>query len=257
MSQHDYTIDNQAAASARADINLALKALASNNSGATAPTTTFANMLWYDTTSDLLKIRNEADDGWITIGRLNQSSSRFDIPSGANVVSTGGVKEGILTTQAISTWQAGASTEETLVSPAKIKSAVDALGSVSDLIPSDMSTTGAGSILLKHFAGGNSTMAILTAISGTVNIGCGFTATRSCTITLKFYVYIPTPAGNSVKVIKNGVAINTYTSGGNKSVDITLSEGDSVALELQGGSGTTTSVRDCGVYANKRSLVIV
>ena len=59
MAQHDYNIANQTAASARTDINNALAATVSTNSGATAPATTFANMMWYDTANDLLKIRNE------------------------------------------------------------------------------------------------------------------------------------------------------------------------------------------------------
>ena len=39
MSQHDFDIANQSASSARADINNALKALASLSSGATEPST--------------------------------------------------------------------------------------------------------------------------------------------------------------------------------------------------------------------------
>lgn len=78
MSQHSYTIANQLAPSARADINLALKALASNNSGATAPSTTYANQFWYDTTNDQLKVRNEANSGWIVIGAIDQTNNKFE-----------------------------------------------------------------------------------------------------------------------------------------------------------------------------------
>jgi len=53
MSQHDMTVDNAGAATVRVDINSALQALASTSSGATAPTTTFANQLWYDTASKI------------------------------------------------------------------------------------------------------------------------------------------------------------------------------------------------------------
>ena len=35
---------------------------------ATAPTSTSAGLLWFDTTADELKIRNEADSAWITLG---------------------------------------------------------------------------------------------------------------------------------------------------------------------------------------------
>lgn len=78
MSQHDYTIANQTASNARTDINNALKALASLNSGASAPTTTYANMLWYETDTNTLKMRNEANSAWITLFTLDQTNTRVD-----------------------------------------------------------------------------------------------------------------------------------------------------------------------------------
>ena len=77
MSQNDFVITNQTAPNFRADLNLALQALASNSSGASAPATTYANMLWYDTSSNILKMRNEADDAWIDLGTLDQSGNTF------------------------------------------------------------------------------------------------------------------------------------------------------------------------------------
>jgi len=78
MAQHDYNIANQAAASARSDINNALAAASSTNSGATEPATKFANMMWYDTTNDLLKIRNEGNTAWISLGTVDQVNSKFE-----------------------------------------------------------------------------------------------------------------------------------------------------------------------------------
>jgi len=77
MAQHDYVIDNQTAPNFRADLNNALAAIVSTNSGSSAPSTTYANMMWYDTTTDILKIRNEADDNWINLGTLDQSTNTF------------------------------------------------------------------------------------------------------------------------------------------------------------------------------------
>jgi hypothetical protein len=74
MAQHDYVIDNQTFPDTRADINSALAAIVSNNSGATAPLTTYAYQLWYDTTNDILKIRNADDDAWITLFTFNQTA---------------------------------------------------------------------------------------------------------------------------------------------------------------------------------------
>lgn len=66
--QHDYVIGNAAGSVVRADINNALQAIVTNNSGASAPATTYPNMWWYDTSTSLLKRRNNANDTWITTG---------------------------------------------------------------------------------------------------------------------------------------------------------------------------------------------
>lgn len=78
MAQHDYNIANQTTAAFRTDLNNALSAIVSNNSGTSAPSTTFANQWWYDTTNDILKIRNEADTAWINVGYINQISGEFE-----------------------------------------------------------------------------------------------------------------------------------------------------------------------------------
>ena len=65
MSQHDYNIANGGGAAVRADINNALLAILSQNSGATAPTTTKPFMPWYDTANGIIKIRNSADTAWL------------------------------------------------------------------------------------------------------------------------------------------------------------------------------------------------
>lgn len=84
MAQHDYSIANQTAPSLRTDLNNALSAIVSQNSGTTAPSTTYANMLWYDTTNDILKMRNEANTGWIELLTLDQGSN---LASPSNIAS--------------------------------------------------------------------------------------------------------------------------------------------------------------------------
>ena len=79
MANHDYNIANQTAPNFRADLNNALLAIVSTNSGSSAPSTTFANMLWYDTTNNQLKMRNEADSAWITLLESDQSNNRVNI----------------------------------------------------------------------------------------------------------------------------------------------------------------------------------
>jgi hypothetical protein len=82
MSQHDLNIADQGFPATRADLNNALAALASNSSGTSEPSTTYANQLWYDTSNDLLKFRNEANSAWITLAYMNQTTSEWEIRSG-------------------------------------------------------------------------------------------------------------------------------------------------------------------------------
>lgn len=67
MAQHDYNIANGSGLTVRTDMNAVLLAILTNNSGATAPTTTQPFMWWYDTTTSLLKIRNAGNTAWDTI----------------------------------------------------------------------------------------------------------------------------------------------------------------------------------------------
>ena len=75
MSQHDFNIANQLFPATRADLNNALVALASNSSGDAEPGTTYANQWWYETDTNILKIRNEANNGWVEIATLDQTSN--------------------------------------------------------------------------------------------------------------------------------------------------------------------------------------
>jgi trimeric autotransporter adhesin len=96
MSQNDFTIANQGFPAFRADLNTALQALATNNSGATAPSTTFANMWWYDSATDIMYIRNEDNDAWIKFAELDQTNDKF-ILSGTLQLDDGTVSAPALT----------------------------------------------------------------------------------------------------------------------------------------------------------------
>ena len=86
MAQHDYNIANQSGADFRADLNNALSAIVTVNSGATEPSTTFAHQLWVDTANSVLKIRNAADNAWITTGVSITASNTFTGDLTGNVV---------------------------------------------------------------------------------------------------------------------------------------------------------------------------
>jgi len=74
MAQHDYDIANGTGAAVRTDINNVLDAVVSQNSGGSAPSTTFSYQQWADTTAGLLKIRNGANNAWVTVGTLDAAN---------------------------------------------------------------------------------------------------------------------------------------------------------------------------------------
>ena len=86
MATHDYVIANGTGAAVRSDLNGALAAIVSNNSGATAPATTYAYQWWADTTTGLLKIRNSANSAWVTLFELDGTLIASDISLGAGTV---------------------------------------------------------------------------------------------------------------------------------------------------------------------------
>jgi len=95
VATHDYIIANGTGAAVRSDLNDALLAIVSNNSSATAPATTYAYQWWPDTTAGLLKIRNSANNAWVTVGTL--ASTNLGLASLAGATFTGDVILGTTT----------------------------------------------------------------------------------------------------------------------------------------------------------------
>jgi hypothetical protein len=80
MSQAtDYVLANQSGANFRSELNSVLAAVSSTNSGSTAPTTMYAYMMWVDTgvSPALLKLRNGANNAWITLGDVTLTNFGF------------------------------------------------------------------------------------------------------------------------------------------------------------------------------------
>ena len=206
MSQHDFNIANQTAPSFRTDLNNALQALATLSSGASAPSTTFANMLWYDTTNNILKMRSEADDAWISIGYLDQSVNAFRILDDTQVTNTSGTQTGLLGDQATATWEAGTGTTESLVSPAKVKAAIDALATttIADGSITEAKLASSAVSRVKMKTGTN---------SGSYSTGSGG---GSGTINMDAYSFFPAYNGNGTVSIggtsADAPAINWSTS---------------------------------------------
>jgi hypothetical protein len=86
MAQHDYNIANQSGQAFRADLNNALAAIVSGNSGASAPSTTYAYQYWVDTSTGpaTLKQRNSSNNAWITIGQLDTANLQAGLASIVN-----------------------------------------------------------------------------------------------------------------------------------------------------------------------------
>lgn len=70
MPQAIASIPNTNFPTFRANLNAALEAIVTKNSGVLAPTTTYPFMWWADTTNGFLKMRNAGNTAWNTIGVL-------------------------------------------------------------------------------------------------------------------------------------------------------------------------------------------
>ena len=127
MGQNDFVIANDTASAVRANLQDAFQALATNNSGNTAPNQTYANMWWYETDTNRLKIRNEANTSWINVAYVDQTSGAWRILNDTQVTNNSGVQTGLIGDQSTGTWETGTGTTESLVSPAKVKAAIEAL----------------------------------------------------------------------------------------------------------------------------------
>jgi hypothetical protein len=157
MATHDYVISNQTAPQVRSDLNNALQAIVTNNSNASAPSSTFASMIWYDTATNKLYMRNEGDDAWIWLLQLDQSGDLVEYVADAIVRNGSGTSVGTLGIQASSNWTGGTVTTETLVSPSKVKAAVDAYspiaGSSRSFVSSEQTLTAGSLATLAHGLG--------------------------------------------------------------------------------------------------------
>lgn len=74
MSQNTVVIVDGTGLQVLGYMNDALNTLITNNSGSTEPATMYAYQFWADTTAGLLKVRNAANNAWITIGSLSAAN---------------------------------------------------------------------------------------------------------------------------------------------------------------------------------------
>tara|TARA_R100000406_G_scaffold87246_1_gene71820 strand:+ start:738 stop:2246 length:1509 start_codon:yes stop_codon:yes gene_type:complete len=93
MAQHDGVIDNGTGSAVRTDINNALAAINSNNSGASDPSTTYAYQFYADEGDNTFKIRNASNNGYINISIVGGlGTENFGLAPLSGATFTGTVK---------------------------------------------------------------------------------------------------------------------------------------------------------------------
>lgn len=196
MSQEDFIVANQGFPAFRADLNLNLQALASTSSGATAPATTYANQLWYDTANDILKIRNEANSAWISLVTLNQTS---------NVVTSFAATPALATAN---TFSAANTFSSTIIATGNAYMSIDAL--------TDAATIAVNMSLSNNFSvtlGGNRTLGNPTNLtagqSGVIFITQDATGSR--TLAYSSYWDFPSQTAPTLTTTANAVDVLVYT----------------------------------------------
>ena len=89
MTEHDFIIDNGTGSAVRTDLNNLFQAIASNNSKSGALTTNYAYQWHVDTSDGNLKIRNAANNGYVTVGPV--ATTNFGLAPLAGATFTGDV----------------------------------------------------------------------------------------------------------------------------------------------------------------------
>ncbi len=273
MAQHDYNLANQSGADFRADLNNALSAIATNNSGSSQPSTTFAYEWWVDTSSDVLKIRNSADNAWITLPISVTADNTVDINGGTvNGISSLSFSSGATVTTILDEDNLASDSATALATQQSIKAYVDSQVTAQDLDITDGSSSISidldseslgllgGTGITSTASGNNVTFAIDTTVA---------TLTGSQTLTNKtFDADNNTVTNLEVDNLKSGVldtdlssvsgsddtlasakAIKTYVDTQITAEDLDISDGstaisidlDSETLSLLGGTGVSST----------------
>ena len=143
MSQHDYVIDNASGATVRADINSALSAIQTLNSGTSEPSSTAAGMLWLDTTGGApyaLKVRDAGNNHWLTLASVTDPGADGNLellPGKINLPSSGGVFESDGSTEILTETSGAVTLKNTAIdstvtmsaNQSAVKTAINASGS--------------------------------------------------------------------------------------------------------------------------------
>ena len=142
MAQHDYNIANQTGANFRTYLNNALSAIVSNNSGSSEPSTMYAYEWWIDTSNNVLKLRNSANNAWITMPFSITADNTIDINAGTvNGITSLSFSSGATVTSILDEDNLGSDSATALATQQSIKAYVDSQVTAQDLDISDGSST--------------------------------------------------------------------------------------------------------------------
>ena len=219
----DYSLANQSGSAFRTELNSILGAIQTLNSGSSAPSNLVAHMVFLDTstTPATLKIRNAANDGFITLGT---ASTNFGLVSASGATFTGDIT---LNAQSdVRFADSDSSNYVALQAPATVSSNVtftlpDADGTANQVLKTDASgALGFTSVLL---------------LSETTNGQTVTGGVRSNIVTL-------TDAANISYDMDDGNNA-TVTLGGNRTLDnpsnVTVGQSGSIFI-VQDGTGSRT-----------------
>ena len=275
MAQHDYNLINQSGANFRTDLNNALTAIVSNNSGASEPATMFAYELWVDTSNSVMKIRNSGNSAWITLPFSIGTSNSVDINAGTvNGITSLSFSSGSTVASILDEDNLSSDSATALATQQSIKAYVDSQVTAQDL---DFQADSGGALSIDL----DSETFTLTGGTGIDTAGSGnavtfsidstvATLTGSQTLTNKTIDLDNNTVSNiEVDNLKSGVldtdltsvsgsddtlasakAIKTYVDAAITAEDLDISDGsnsgsidlDSETLGLLGGTGVTSAL---------------
>jgi|11BtaG_2_1085332.scaffolds.fasta_scaffold02356_11 hypothetical protein len=238
MSQHDYVIENQTFPATRTDLNNAFGAIVSQNSGATAPSTTYAFQLWYDTTANKLKQRNADNDAWIDLFDVDQSADTASPSTGGGGTASFSLFE--FTATSGQTTFSGADDNSATLSYSAGKILVIMNGVTLD--PSDFTATNGTSVVLASGAAANDLVNVYAfdsfSVADTVSAASGGTFNGGITVSGDLTVDTDTlkvdSTNNRVGIVNASPSTALDVTG-----DITVSGGIYV-----GGTGSANYMND-------------